>query len=379
MTYPTELEAFWLREARTVWGARNESELIECARPYVQALSDRFTVDRGRAIELYADDPASRAAYGLFFFPQTFARTLKVLEECWRAPTGVHEVRILDLGAGTGAAGFAALSMLGGRRAILCAVDRSREALDALRRLAESARALWPAAEVQTVQRDLTEPPSAPDLFDLILCSFALNEIAEGCPSFDAAEWICSQMDRLKPEGLLVLIEPALRSCAERLERLRDRAAAEGWANIVGPCPHHGPCPMLAEGRFWCHEVRSWQPPRIAETINRLLYRDLPHLKFSFLAVRRSRGRGAISDAHRGRLVAPLTPQRGKFVTRVCCADGQLRELEILTRSLDAAGRATLRRMERGTRVAFVPDRVLGDGTLRASSLIALEPNGPTH
>lgn len=366
MKYPAELEAFWLREARAVWGALPEASVIERSRVRVQELSDRFTIDRRRAPEPYGDDPEARAAYGLFFFPQTFARTQLVLRECGWPPPGNTPVRALDLGAGTGAACFAALAMLGARPARLCAVDRSAGALETLGRIAADCRARWPGAEVATTQSDLTDHSDPADPCDLILCSFALNELAERDPAFDAPAWIRGRLNHLAPNGLLVVIEPALKSCAERIEALRDRVAAEGWGRIIGPCPHHEPCPMRAEGRFWCHEVRRWNPPPIAEKINRLLFRDLPNLKFSFLALKKEAPlRDEFRNLNRGRLVAPLTPQRGKFITRICFADGRLRDVELLARHTDADTRERLRQCERGSRVLVDPERELGDGTVR--------------
>ncbi|HMP77247.1 MAG TPA: small ribosomal subunit Rsm22 family protein [Kiritimatiellia bacterium] len=372
MNYPGQLEHFWREQARRAWDFLPEPALLDRVRPHVQALSDRFTTERTGIASDYGDDADARIAYGLFFFPQTFVRTLVVLEECWRPPAE-GSVRILDLGAGTGAAGLAALHRLGGRPARLLAVDRSAGSLAVLRDAAAECNALWPGAGVETDQSDLTARSDRTDLFDLILCSFALNELAERDPAFDGAAWLRGLLARLAPGGLLVVIEPALKVTAQRLEALRDRVAAEGWARIVGPCLHHGPCPLRAEGRFWCHEVRRWNPPPFAEKINRTLFRDLPHLKFSFLAL----AGGASSpseplsptDASRARLVAPMTEERGKFVTRGCAADGALHDYEVLTRHLDRDRRAAVAAIERGARVAWGNLTRLGNGALRAEGV----------
>ncbi len=378
MSYPGQLEHFWREQARVLWGFLPEPALVDRVRPLVQSLSDRFTVERARAAEPYGDEPAARVAYGLFFFPQTFARTQLVLRECWHPPAGIAPVHILDLGAGTGAAGFAALQLLGARPAHLRAVDRSAGALETLAQAAVACRELWPAAEVRLDPSDLIDPSDPTDRFDLILCSYALNELAERDSAFDAAAWLRAQLARLSPGGLLVVIEPALKTTAERLEGLRDSVAAEGWARIVGPCLHHHPCPMRAEGRFWCHEVRRWTPPFMAEKINRRLFRDLPNLKFSFLALTapaHGDNNAAPPDAARARLVAPMTEQRGKFVTRGCAADGALHDYEMLTRHLAREQRDTLARIERGTLVQWTDLKPLGNGALRAVSVVAMNKN----
>jgi ribosomal protein RSM22 (predicted rRNA methylase) len=380
MSYPEALERFWREQARALWGDVSDEILVARARPFAQALSDRFTIDRARAPESYGDDAALRVAYGLFFFPQTFVRAQLVMRECWRPPPGDAPVRILDLGAGTGAAGFAALHLLGARPARLHATDRSAGALAVLRMAAVECNALWPGAAVETDSSDLTDLSALKAHHDLILCSFLLNELAEDDPAFDPAAWVRGLFARLAPGGLLIVIEPALKSCAERLEALRDRVAAERWARIVGPCPHHAPCPMRAEGRFWCHEVRRWAPPALAEKINRTLFRDLPNLKFSFLALRGAAAfedkqdpASGAADSARARLVAPVVEQRGKFVTRGCFADGSLREIELLTRRLDADARAATRALERGSRARVELERELGNGAWRARSIVAVD------
>lgn len=377
MNYPGQLEHFWREQARALWGFLPEPALLDRVRPLVQALSDRFTKERAGATGLYGDDPAARIAYGLFFFPQTFVRTRLVLEECWRPAPGGDLIEILDLGAGTGAAGFAALHMLGDRSAHLCAVDRSASALGDLRNAAALNQSLWPRATVETRVGDLAESTTGADL---ILCSFALNEWAEQHPDADPAAWLRTQINRLKPGGLLVLIEPALKTCAERIEALRDRVAAEGWGRIVGPCLHHGPCPLRAEGRYWCHEVRRWTPPPLAEKINRTLFRDLPNLKFSFLSLSTTARTEAAPDpvdATRARLVAPMTEQRGKFVTRGCAADGALHDYEILTRHLAADQRIAVAGIERGARVQWTNLNPLGNAALRADGVCAEPPLQP--
>jgi ribosomal protein RSM22 (predicted rRNA methylase) len=394
MSYPELLERFWREEARVLWGDVSDDELVERVRPLVQALSDRFTVDRARAPELYGDDPALRVAYGLFFFPQTFARAQLALRECWRPPGGDAPVRILDIGAGTGAAGFAALHLLGSRPAFLRAVDRAARALESLRAAAAACRELWPQAVIEVARSDAAEistETGRDTVYDVILCSFALSEIADQHARFDPMVWTRTLLSWLSPDGLLLILEPALKSCAERLEVMRDRVAMEGWGRIVGPCMHHAPCPLRAEGRFWCHEVRRWRPPPLAEKINRTLFRDLPNLKFSFLALRRATdpsasatmpadarspsGEGA--DDQRARLVAPVVEQRGKFLTRGCFADGRLREIELLTRHLRADARAAVDALERGSRVHIEIDRQLGNGGWRATSVVEIDSAAP--
>lgn len=368
MKYPGLLEHVWREEARRIWGFLPEEQLVERIRPHVQRLSDRFTTDRGAALEPYGDDAESRLAYGLFFFPQTFMRAAFVLDECW-IPQGDGPLRILDLGAGSGAAGFAALHRLGARPARLRAVDRSSGSLETLARVAASCREMWSAASVEIEQGDVAHESGRDESHDLILCSFALNELVERDPAFDCAAWVRRLMKRLAPAGVLVIVEPALKASSERLEALRDHVIGWPTTRILGPCQHHARCPMRADGRHWCHEVRRWTPPPLAALINRTLFRDLPHLKFSFLALTPGRGEDVEPTATRARLVAPVMEQRGKFVTRGCAADGQLYDYELLTRHLTGEQWQAIAETERGARVRWSDLKQLGNGALRAASM----------
>ena len=231
--YPPGLERWWIarvcQDLKDVHPARAIAQL----EPFTARLSDLFTTERAAGFESYADDPHALLAYGLFFFPQTFARIRCILRECMAggralAPANAGPLRVLDLGAGLGAASLALASLsaapAGGRSLRLHAVDQSSTSLAVMRELFDALRpALWPAAELSTgVGTLLDTPPSAAGPWDLILCSFALNEALHGRPAAAAEEWLLRTLERLAPGGTLVLCEPALKETAVRLERLRE-------------------------------------------------------------------------------------------------------------------------------------------------------------
>lgn len=372
MNYPAWIEEFWLQKAREHWGVGTLEELAEVVRPHVARLSDLFTLDRPAVLPDYATDPAVRIAYGLFFFPQTYARTLWVLDECFntvgfRLPSRHGSYRLLDLGAGSGAASFAALHFFSAFRWYWKAVDVSAAHLEDLRALAEAGRNALPGLTLEIHAGDFSATGMDDERWDLILISFALNEWASRSAS-DAHELLRQRIQRLAPGGLLVVCEPASQDAAECLEAFRDILAREQCVRILAPCPHARPCPLLAERRFWCHEVRAWRPPPSVEIINRKLYRDLSCLKFAFLVVANVPPVGKVGEptAAHARLIAPVAAERGKLVTRGCAEDGNAYTYEILTRHLSAESRAAMLRLERGTRVTFDGVEVLRGNTIRA-------------
>jgi ribosomal protein RSM22 (predicted rRNA methylase) len=382
--YPSELESTWVQLAsRFIRGGPN-GDIAEL-QPDIARISDVFTTGRNARFGNYAGDSRTLAAYGLFFFPQTYARMAFALAECitprrW-LPAAGRPLRILDIGAGTGAATFAALfrleHALGPFAAHVDAVDASSEGLRALTDVFNAtARARWPHVGLTCRTADLRSPAAAGDAgYDLILASFVLNELMEGEPETEVAQWMDAAVSLLAPGGLLVITEPVSNETSTRLERLRDAVATAGQLDIIAPCLHRGPCPLLAAGEVWCHEVRTWTVPDTVAYLNRRLHRSVETVKYSLLALTRRPPEARYEpDARSARLVAPMHVRKGCITTWGCAADGAVHPYEVQTRALTRPEIRAAERVERGSRVRWGDLRCLGDGkTLRAEALPTLD------
>jgi ribosomal protein RSM22 (predicted rRNA methylase) len=373
MAYPVELEAWWLAAARRETGLADEACLM-ALEAEVARLSDLFTTDRPAAFRDYAADARQRLAYGLFYFPQTFARVAAVTQE-WLAATGLpaaRPLRVLDLGSGSGASTLAVAHALQPQALALTAVDHSPESLASLRQLFGDQAALWPGASLATHVGDAVRD-GLPGPFDLIVASFVLNELFP--PPHDAAcqAWITAQLARLAPDGALMILEPAGQATSPRLQRLRNTRAADGTARIVAPCPHSRPCPLVGAACGWCHDVRRWRVPDSVNRLNRRLFRSVHDLKHSLLVLTRPDA-GVLpawqGDAACFRMVGPLSRAKGRLVTRACCGDGSLHDIELMTRGLTRQQENALTDWDRGDRVRSTGARLLGDPrTVRVDSL----------
>lgn len=376
-----DIEAFWLAEARRAVGATGDDELVAALLPHVRALSDLFTTERPQKFADYAADALARAAYGLFFFPQTYARAQFPLDEAirlrgWRPAGG--EVRLLDLGAGTGGTLWGVVESLRtefpDRPIVAEAIDHSAAALSTLRRIGE---AVFPGVAVNIRDGDLrrgAEHLAKGEAWDLITVGFAFNEALAAVSDDDAAAWLQALLGRLRPGGLLLVLEPALQSTAQRLERMRGRLVAAG-AHVAGPCLHAAACP-LAGGKVWCHEVRRWRPPESLVALNRRLHREIEVVKFSYLLLSERAQKQPQGGAFR--LVSALTEPKGRLRATGCFDDGVLREVEVQTRTLSKADQKRFYRWERGD-VAAAPgaQAVAGGATVRATGpggLVRLHP-----
>ncbi|MFM8550315.1 MAG: methyltransferase [Verrucomicrobiota bacterium] len=319
LTYPEPAEAFWIGQAELGAG-RAGDEALGRLTPAVAHLSDLFTTERpGRKFPDYFADPRLLAAYGVFFLPQSFTRTSFALAQVcglrgWRPAAPAPA--ILDLGCGPGSCGVAAahrLRQLGFGGIRLTGVDRSPSALAAMESFGGAV--LGADATVRTRIGDASRPDTWPEgPFDLIVAGFVLNEM----PQLDAPallRWFEELKARLAPGGLILILEPALRITAERLQRLSD-AVADGEMTRVAPELDARPDPQLGAGEHWSHETRAWDAPASAEVVNRHLHRDLREVRFSF---------AAFSDAS----LEPLPPGLARLVSDVQIIKGLLRFVTI--------------------------------------------------
>lgn len=329
-TYPEALAAAWSGLAASAVGDSGDSAL-DRLRPHVARLSDLFTLDRPPGdFPDYLADPALLAAYGEFFFPQSWTRTGWAMAHAslrgWAPASG--RPSILDLGSGPGPCGLRSarwISAVGRAAGEITLVDRSAAALAAATHLAPAAAPGW---AVTGKVGDVRSPAQWPEgRFDLIVAGFVLNEL--GLDDAGRDRWVDDATARLAPGGLLILIEPALRATAESLRRLSDRRASRSPRRI-GPEVDDAPCPMLG-GDHWDHEVRRWQAPADAAFLNRRLHRDLGAVRFS-LALFSDAPLPALPGGS-ARIVAEPQLLKGLF-RLVVSAGGRLRTVEIPTRGL---------------------------------------------
>ena len=352
------VENFWLKKASEAWRVPTGTptgELLEKVRGAVGELSDLFTTERPRdgRFRDYMSDPKLLAAYGLFFFPQSFARAdfavRRLLEIYDWAPKkdASAPLRILDLGSGAAPCGFAAAGIFRekfpGREIVLTALDRSRDAVSAAREIAREKNAASgnaPKITVEPLVADLKKlvpaklslPPQ-----DLILLGWSLNEAVPATD--DAVPFLKNLAPLLAENGALVVLEPALKITAERLRRASETFAENSGNPFYRLAPELGahPCPLLREGVFWEHEVRKWTPPETLEFLNRTLFREIAALKFSWCALGKAPGKKF--DVPEGatdivRLVSPM--EATKTCLRFVCVNpkGEKRSVEVPTRGL---------------------------------------------
>lgn len=267
------------------------------------------------------------AAYAAYRMPATYAAVRAALSRVRITPR-----TLLDIGGGTGAAAWAAVTAFTSLTSIVV-VDQVAEALafGADLALAAPAPALrtarWRPVALPSGLADLTSGPSAPvaGRADLATVSYVLGELsaADAGTLVDGAAAVARTV---------ALIEPGTPAGYARIIAARTRLIERGW-RVLAPCPHQQPCPIVP-GRDWCHFAarvnRSALHRRIKDAD--LSYEDE---KFSYVIATDPAEVSGSGDEYRaggGRVLRRPTQRKGMVQLRLCRTDGTLAD-RIVARS----------------------------------------------
>jgi ribosomal protein RSM22 (predicted rRNA methylase) len=288
-----------------------------------QALSEGYR--GGRASSALVKGEADALAYALTRTPATYAAARRALDEVLALRPGFDPSDLLDVGAGPGGGGWAALDALPGLSSVT-RLDHSPAFLD----LAEDLAAAGPAplASAARLRADLADPALSPPEADLVLAAYALTEIpAAALPGLVERLWSATR-------GLFLVVEPGTPEAWRRGLEIRTRLLAAG-ARLVGPCPHEVACPLAAPD--WCHFAQRL--PRGRE--HRLAKGGAAPFedeKFFWLAFERPVA--PAPDRSAGRIIAPPRPGKPGVRLRLCQPDGRVEGVEILRRNRAVYARA---------------------------------------
>ena len=203
-----------------------------------RAISEAYRERTGTGARLLTR-PSEAAAYALSRMPATFAAVHAALSEALRI-SGCEMRTLLDCGAGTGAASWAADALLPlegvtclEREEAMQAVGQSlmRAGGEALRNASWTA---WDAMDDRPLPRA-----------ELVVEGYMLGELPPRARQAAAIRlWEAAQ-------ELLLLVEPGTPQGFANLAAVREALVTQG-AHVAAPCPGGGEaCPM--QGGDWCH------------------------------------------------------------------------------------------------------------------------------
>ncbi|MFT3950914.1 MAG: small ribosomal subunit Rsm22 family protein [Oscillospiraceae bacterium] len=201
-------------------------------------LSGRYRTESGAGKRIVTDETQA-AIYAAVRMPATFGAVAAALLYAIEAAGSFAPHTLLDAGAGTGAATWAAAELLTLSRADCL----EREPV--MRKLGAALTQHHPAiTDVHWIDADLTDGALALPQAELVIASYALGELAEAARERAVLRlWEAAS-------GMLLLVEPGTPEGFRQLRAARELLLRQG-AHIAAPCPHSASCPM-GEGD-WCH------------------------------------------------------------------------------------------------------------------------------
>lgn len=236
--------------------------------------------------------------YAVARMPATFAACAAVFARLTEVMPAFAPQSLLDVGAGTGAASWAAAAQWPDI-ADVTMLDRN-PALSALaRRLADGGRLL----KAEILAGDLgAEKPEA----DLVVASYLLAELPEEQSASVVRElWPCAR-------GALVLVEPGTPDGFARVRAART-ALIKAGAHAAAPCTHDFDCPLRADD--WCHFSQ-----RLPRSRDHMLLKDatvpFEDERYSYIAVTREK------MAKAARILAPPLGTKPGLTFKLCDETG---------------------------------------------------------
>jgi SAM-dependent methyltransferase len=224
----------------------------------------------------YFADRELLGAYVLYQWVVHYQQAMSLLGELPHTPK-----RVLDLCSGPAPFAFAALRH--GAVEVI-ASDRNQQALDLGAEI--SGRYGMPL----TIRRCdvLKESLPAEGQFDLISLAHGLTELfPDSIKSWREHQqrFIDKLLQRLSPNGFLLLVESSMPSDNARLLELRDKLVKQNVA-IQAPCVWKGECPALKSTGSPCYAQREMEKPYLLKEIQRAVGINLSSLKMTYLIIR---------------------------------------------------------------------------------------------
>lgn len=200
------------------------------------------TYRAGGATAAAVRSDADALAYAVTRLPATSAAASAAVKEVAARLPGFAPHRLLDAGAGCGAASLAAISHWPSLRS-LALVDQNPFLLALAEKVLRS-NSNPGQHDIALLRQDLLVASVPLPAAELVVASYIMVELTPAQRQ--------SLLERLLAAGpsVIVLVEPGTPAGFEVLRALREALIARG-GHIVAPCPHDGACPMA--GAAWCH------------------------------------------------------------------------------------------------------------------------------
>ncbi len=277
-------------------GAYPRERLIKSAQKISSKYREEFGLGNG-----FRWDECDVVSYSVVRMPATFSAittTLKSLKQVFETEI----TTVLDIGSGTGSAVWAVFSILENIKEMTC-IEKDKNMMSCGKNLLKNTdyedRVSWKHGDIENLK--LTGK------YDLVMASYSLNEL----PSATRLEVIKNLWEHTNK--VLVIVEPGTPVAYKQMMKTRDFMLEQN-ANLIAPCPHASPCPLLEND--WCHFTTRVARTKLHKTLKG---GDAPFEdeKFSYLIFSKEHP----SKQYERVLRHPLI-ESGKITLKLCGEDG---------------------------------------------------------
>lgn len=294
MELPIELKRL-IEEAASGFNPKRLSSAAE-------GISKKYRAESADGSRLVTDS-AETAAYSVVRMPATFGAVSFALTQA-RKHTETEILSVLDVGAGTGAAGWAAAYVFDEAEELIC-LEREENMISLGKKFMDNGNFPinyeWKTADIS--KDNISEKA------DLVTASYVLNELSPK----KREEALVKLWN--SAEKMLVIVEPGTKAGFSNIKSARETLISLG-AKIVAPCPAVKSCPI--SGDDWCHFTE-----RVARTkLHKVLKGgDAPYEdeKFSYIAAVKDNIDGGCCSS---RILRHPKIESGFVTLTLCSSDG---------------------------------------------------------
>ena len=294
MEFPAELKNLIYSKA--------EKYSISELKAVSKSITEKYKSESGMGKRLVTEE-LQALVYAVVRMPSTFGAVYSALEHTLECVDIAKDdgLTLLDAGAGTGGASWAAAQLL--ELSSVTCIERENE----MRRLGQElmdnscdapGNAVWKAGDIGS-----TELPER----DIVISSYVLNEMSPK----QRAEAAVRLWE--KTAELLLVIEPGTPAGFSGLMEIRSLLLSKG-AFVAAPCVSCGDCPLPEND--WCHFTVRVQRSRLHKLIKEA---DVPYEdeKFSYMAFVRKK-----PVTPEGRVLRHPAIGKGSIGLELCTGDG---------------------------------------------------------
>lgn len=280
----------------------------------IKSLQQGFMGDGSLQGKDYFENPDYLGAYLLYHWVIHYQQGLSLIGELPEAPQ-----RVLDVCGGPAPMAFAALRH-GAQDVVI--TDRNTRAMEM------GAEVCGRYGMTASIRRwsCLDKPLPIEGLFDLIIIGHCLEEL------FPVAEknWVEKQkefvkflLNRLTPNGHLLIVESSFMEANRRVLKLRDQLVKLG-VSIQAPCVWRGECPALQSANSPCYAQRELEKPFLIKEFQRAAQINANSLKMSYIIFKNPEAGwpGAVENKLYRVISPPVETHQGKRFY-LCGSDGK--------------------------------------------------------